>query len=200
MNIKQDYDANGINVANNIISKDADIFLYEVISRLSAIRRYNTRKFVSPQSVMEHSGSVVLISMVISDILNQKGIKNDTEKVMRLAILHDIDETISGDLPHDAKYKNGELSKNLRLSLNELTEYTTKNLLDLLNNSPQTSYYLSLFHEEKQKVTIEAKIVKIADFYDVIIYGLQEEQLGNSNMNDAIENAKNGIKGIISQI
>ncbi len=157
-------------------------FLDYTTDRLSSITRYSTKRAITTQSVMQHLGSVTLIAMVFSDYLNKIGIKNDTERVMRMAILHDADEIVSGDIPHSAKYQQGALSENLRESLNKLTDYTIRTTLQLLNNKEMFNTYYALYAEEKQRNTIEAKIVKLADFADVIIFCMQEKRLGNSTI------------------
>lgn len=164
-------------------------FLDYTTDRLSSITRYSTKRAITTQSVMQHLGSVTLIAMVFSDYLNRLGIKNDTERVMRMSIIHDADEIVSGDIPHPAKYQQGAISENLRSSLNKLADYTIRSTLQMLNNQEMFNSYYGLYVEEKQRSTIEAKIVKLADFADVIIFCMQEKRLGNSTISQIEEEA-----------
>jgi len=167
-----------------------DDFLQHTIGRMTAIQRYNTRQIIKPQNVMEHEGSVAFIAMVLSDYLNSKGIRNDTEKVLRIAITHDKDEVVSGDINFVAKYSHGQLSEDLRLSLDNLGEYVIKQLYGRINNKALSEKYYNLYKEEKKKTSVESKIVKMADWIDVIIYARQEQALGNKGMFDAEKNAR----------
>ncbi len=165
-------------------------FLDYTTDRLSSITRYSTKRAITTQSVMQHLGSVTLIAMIFSDYLNKIGMKNDTERVMRMAIIHDADEIVSGDIPHPAKYQQGAISENLRTSLNKLSDYTIRNTLQMLNNQEMFNSYYGLYAEEKQRTTIEAKIVKLADFADVIIFCIQEKRLGNSTISQIQDEAE----------
>ena len=176
-----------------------DFFTF-AIPRVSAIKRYNTRKFISPQSVLEHLGSVTLITMVLSDYFNSKGIPVNTEKALRIAITHDLDEVVSGDIPHDAKYQYGKNSEKLREALSYLTEQTIKAMYSRLNNKELEKKYLALYYEEKEKKTIEAKIVKLADFIDVMIYSSVELSLGNSTILPEKKNSTKRYQELLEKV
>src|SRR5215475_393387 len=61
-----------------------------------------------PESVADHSYSTCLVSMVLSDLLGLK-----TEKVLKMAILHDLAESIIGD------YMPGEIGKKSKYDLEQ---------------------------------------------------------------------------------
>jgi 5'-deoxynucleotidase YfbR-like HD superfamily hydrolase len=154
-------------------------FLDYSTNRLSSIIRYNTKSTIRKQTVMEHSGAVALIAMTFSDYFNRTGIKNDTERVMRIAILHDADEVVSGDIPHDAKYNQGKLSDELRAALDKLTDYTLDRMFHMMNNDHMYEKYRGLIKEEKERKTVESRIAKLADIAEAIIYCRNEEKIGN---------------------
>ena len=178
---------------NEEIQKELDNiksnFFDEITYRLSAIQRYNTRHFVHSESVLEHTGAVVLISTVISDYFNEIGIKNNTELVMKSAVFHDAPEVISGDLPHNAKYQHGKLSDDLRKSLTEFEDYTLSHLISKLPKEMMTKY-LKIYVEYKEKKSLESKIVKLGDFMSVILYSEREMGLGNNNIYIERDNSK----------
>ena len=177
-----------------------DNFLEYTIGRVAAIQRYNTKQIIKAQNVMEHEGSVTFIAMVISDYLNDKGIKNNTEKVLRIAITHDKDEVVSGDINFIAKYKHGQLSEDLRESLDKLGDYVIKQLYERINNKKLSSKYYELYKEEKERKSLESQIVKLADWIDVIIYARHEQALGNRGMSDAEKNARERFVMLFNQI
>ena len=175
-------------------------FLKYSITRVSSIKRYNTRKFISPQSVLEHLAGVTLISMVISDYFNQQGIKNNAERVLRMAITHDLDEVVSGDIPHDVKYKYGKESEKLRKALSFITDRTIKSMYEQLGDKKLIDSYISLYMEEKEKQTLEAKIVKLADFIDVMIYSTTELSLGNTTIIPEKENSTERYQELLHSV
>lgn len=174
-------------------------FLDYTLGRLTSIVRYNTAKFIKPQSLMQHLGSATLIAMLLSDYLNEVGIKNDTERVMRMTIIHDIDEVVSGDIPHEAKYEV-EFSKELREALSKLTDYTINSTLGMINNKKLENSYKGLFEDEKEKKSVEAKIVKLADFADVIIYARHEQKIGNKSMQAIEESGTRNFKEVLASV
>ncbi|MGI0141944.1 MAG: YfbR-like 5'-deoxynucleotidase [Candidatus Micrarchaeales archaeon] len=157
-------------------------FLEHTIQRTNSIQRYNTKQIIRQQNVMEHEGAVTLIAMVLSDHLNELGVKNNTERVLRIAVTHDNDEVVSGDVNFDAKYSHGKISKELRKSLDKLGDYVIQDLYKRLGNKKLTKMYYDLYREEKGKNSVEARIVKMADCIDVVIYARNEQALGNREM------------------
>lgn len=188
--------AKGTREFNRII----DNFLQYAIGRVSSIQRYNTRLIIKPQSVMEHEGSVGLIAMVLSDYLNQSGVKNDPEKVLRMAITHDNDESVSGDINFDAKYSHGELSQGLRESLNRLSDYVVRQLYDRIGDTALSNRYYQLYRDEKDKRSVESKIVKMADWIDVIVYARHEQQLGNKKMAEVEKTARSRYENMLGEV
>lgn len=176
-----------------------DFFQY-VIDRTSSITRYNTRKFINRQSVLEHEGAVATMAMVLSDYFNDIGIKNDGEKVMRMALLHDVDEVLSGDIPHNAKYQSGKEGERLRDALNLLNDKTVSHTFGLLKHEKLKASYMKLLAEEREKKSTEAMIVKIADFLDVVIYTNTEISMGNASLHTEHVNALKRAEELIEKI
>ena len=166
----------------DLLNRNVYGYLSYVTGRLSSIARYSTTKSITRQSVMEHIGNVAFISLVLSEYFNGRGMKNDTGKVVKLALIHDVSETISGDLPHDSKYSYGKISEGLRKQLGDLEEVTMAYSLGKLKDKRMSEALYSLFVEYNKRKTIESKIVKLADFYDVALYTHQEMNLGNKSV------------------
>lgn len=89
---------------------DLNPFSQHVI-QLKSVKRagwISTSRISSPESVADHSYSTCAISMVISDMLGL-----DTERVMKMSILHDLPESIIGDyLPGQVTRKQKRLEEN----------------------------------------------------------------------------------------
>jgi len=56
---------------------------------------------INPESVAEHSYSTAVISMILSDL---EGL--NTEKIIKMSLLHDLAESIIGDIIPDNIAKN----------------------------------------------------------------------------------------------
>ena len=54
------------------------------------------------ESVADHCYRVSLLSMILADVLTAQDVPLDVEKVMRIALLHEVAEARIGDLPFPA--------------------------------------------------------------------------------------------------
>ncbi len=184
----------------DLLSNDVYEYLSYVIGRLSSITRYSTRKFIIRQTVMEHIGDVAFISMVLSEYLNNQGVKNDSGKVLKLALIHDVPEAISGDLPHDSKYDYGKVSDGLRKQLIALERVTMNYSLSKLNDKKTSRSIYTLFEEYTARNTVESKIVKLADLYDVMLYTRQEMNMGNMSLLNEYNGTKREFKTLLKSV
>ena len=71
-----------------------------------------------PESVADHSYSAAVMAMVFSDLK-----KLDTKKILKMALLHDLSESITGDFTPE------EISKNNK---KEIEDQTMKEILSKL--------------------------------------------------------------------
>ena len=102
----------------------------------------------NPESVADHSYSMAVISMVISDLGNY-----NSEKIIKMVLLHDIAESKIGDYTPEqlSKEKKTELENN---TFNEII----KNLPDLIK-----SQYLQIWKEYQENTSLESKLVHQID-------------------------------------
>jgi putative hydrolases of HD superfamily len=83
------------------------IQFFQSVLQLKCVKRAGWISKVSvhnPESVADHTYSMCAIGMVLSDLLEL-----DTERVLKMAILHDLAESIIGD------YMPGEITKKRKL-------------------------------------------------------------------------------------
>jgi len=79
--------------------------LFQLTEELSSVHRFSTNFLVKPESVLEHTGSVVLFSILIAQELNREfEVDIDYEKLAKKSVLHDIEESKTGDIPRSTKY------------------------------------------------------------------------------------------------
>jgi putative hydrolase of HD superfamily len=144
---------------------------FKISSNLKKIPRkgWKTKLGISnPESVADHSFSMSIIAMVLADIQ-----KLDTKKVLKMSLLHDLAESIIGDMTPD------DISKNKKTTLE------MKTMKKILDNLPQnlSSDYLSIWNEYNENITKEANLVHEVDKFEMAIQAL-------SYANDGVDKEK----------
>lgn len=122
------------------------------------------------ESVADHSNRVVLICLIIADLIPEL---IDRERIFKMAVLHDLSETLLFDIDKQVANLFGyELKKEAEQSVEQ---YVLKNLPSELRK--QYIDLLSEFHEGK---TIESRIVKFSDKLETILQAIEYEKKGYS--------------------
>ncbi len=134
----------------------------------------------NPESVADHSYSMAVISMVISDLENY-----DSEKILKMVLLHDLAESKIGD------YTPEQLSNEKKNKLeNNAFDEIIKNLPDLIK-----SQYLQIWQEYQENTSPESKIVHQIDRLEMALQAKIYEKDGYSQekLNIFFESAKTDI-------
>ncbi|MCW3980468.1 MAG: HD domain-containing protein [Candidatus Bathyarchaeota archaeon] len=120
----------------------------------------------SPESVADHTFRCAFLGMCIGDVL-----KLDTEKLMKMLLLHDIQESITGDLDYFNK---------LELGMDNVDAAENKAILDLLSllPAPLEGNYLSVWKEFNNQESPEAVVAKDIDKLEMILQCLEYEREG----------------------
>ena len=117
------------------------------------------------ESVAEHTYSTAIISMIYSDLHEL-----DTEKIIKMALLHDLSESITGDLTPDKISKKSKYEKE---------NHAMKQILSNLPNDISESYYK--IWDEYQKVSSEeAKLVHEIDKLEMVFQAKYYYDKGHS--------------------
>ena len=156
------------------------------ILKMSDLNRYNNRTRLTNENIAEHSFYVAFAVMKLAKMFNiEDSIKS---KALEMAILHDIAEIETNDVPYPTKQKSSEL----KLLLEQLE-------LDFMReNYPQ---FYSLFKEFSIIGNTEACVlVKVADAISVLQYAKKEIALGNNTPDmldiyvDTVRRVDEGLK------
>lgn len=109
-------------------------------------------------SVAAHSFAVALLGYFLANQLKKDGIKVDPDKVLKMGLVHDIGETIVGDVGTFVKGMAGGVFK-------DIEEEGVQALVEDLNDSQEI---IDLVKEYNERKTLEARIVKAADNIDAL--------------------------------
>ena len=144
----------------------------------------------NPESVADHSYSTSIMSMVLSDL---EGI--NSEKIIRMALLHDLAESIIGDITPNSITKNEKIIKEniaMKQILKNLPNKIAKQYFEIWNEYQKNSSEESkLLHDiDKLEMALQAK------FYQN--KGISKEKL-ETFFNTAMKEIKNkNLRNILS--
>ena len=109
-------------------------------------------------SVAAHSFSTALLSYFLAKQLQKEGVKVDPEKVLKMGLVHDIGETIVGDVGTFVKGMAGGVFKGIE-------EEGVKALVEGLDCKDEI---IGLVGEYDKRQSLEARLVKVADNLDAL--------------------------------
>ena len=115
-----------------------------------------------PESVADHSYRVALLSMLLSD---QAGV--DTLKTMRMAVLHDLAEAVTGDLTPRQKMAGHEAAESRAF------RGLVAGLL-----AEQRRLYINIMDEYSAGETVEAALVHAADKLEMVLQAQEYREAG----------------------
>lgn len=158
---------------NNLACESVRIsnFLAELM-RLKAVPRMGwlLRGVRDVESVAAHSFGLAFIAMLLADRAQARGMQVDVERVLRMALLHDLTEARTGDLPATVKRYFDDAT------LHAADEQAATEMLSTLGVMGEN--YLALWREYEQRITLEARIVKAADKLDLLWQAREYEKGG----------------------
>lgn len=143
--------------------------IFEINYKMSALSRFSQTHLINEESVLEHTGFVCSMCYYIGTKLNEKGNSLDIGVLMCKAVVHDVDEIVTGDIPRPTKYYN----EGVRDALQEI-EHTNMQRIALEISSPRIYQDWSNAKEGR-----EGSIVALADclaivfkvHYEVVMFG-----------------------------
>jgi putative hydrolase of HD superfamily len=108
----------------------------------------------SPESVADHSYSMAIMSMLISDLENY-----NTEKILKMVLLHDLAESKIGDYTPD------------QISKEKKKELENKAFFEIVRNLPDSvrTQYLKIWQEYQENNSSESKIVHQIDRLEMVL-------------------------------
>ena len=141
----------------------------EVVGKLKNVKRSGWISHVGiedPESVADHSFRSAILAMCIGDLLNV-----DTEKLVKMLLLHDAQEALTGDYNIFAKKKIG---------MNEFKAQEKSAALKVLSVLPSElrKEYIDIWEEFEKQKTPEAILANDIDKIEMMIQALEYEKQG----------------------
>ncbi|PBO84939.1 MAG: phosphohydrolase [Thaumarchaeota archaeon] len=134
----------------------------------------------NPESVADHSYSMAMISMVISDLENY-----NSEKILKMVLLHDLAESKIGDFTPEQINKENKIQLE-NTAFNEIIEYLPESI---------KNEYLEIWNEYQENTSPESKIIHQIDKLEMALQAkiYQNEGYSNEKLESFFESAKIGI-------
>jgi len=146
----------------------------------------------NPESVADHSYSTAVMSMILSDI---EGL--DSEKIIKMALLHDLAESIIGDITPDHITKNEKISKE---------NHAIKQILKNLPNKIAEQYF-GIWNDYQKESSKEAILLHDIDKLEMAFQakfyqknGISKEKLKTFFDTAKIEIKDKNLRDILSNI
>jgi putative hydrolase of HD superfamily len=127
------------------------------------------------ESVASHSFGVSVTAMLLADELVKRGIELNTDKILRMALVHDWAEARVGDMPRTAtNYFGSEARKQAEMAA----------FADMIQGAGNSDLYRELFQQYEERESIESRLVKAADVIDLLVQVLALERSGARGLDE----------------
>jgi len=159
--------------------------LVGMATRLRYVDRFSTCRVIKKESVAEHSFYVAFYSLMIAwwcEAQHNLAPLNLTELITK-ALLHDIDEAATGDIPRFFKYSDASLKEHLDAVAAQGVAIIAKKLW----TDPGTIVEFGFNWREAKCETPEGRILEFADFLSVLSYAAEEIRSSNFTMREHLQ-------------
>jgi putative hydrolases of HD superfamily len=143
------------------------------------------------ESVAAHSYGVALTAMLLADECAARGVEVDAGRLLRIALLHDLQETRTGDMPRTvAQYYGAETRRAAERAAFD----------DVMRGAGErhAAAYAELHEDYESRASVEARLVKAADVVDLLTQALAFERAGARGLAEFWEGAEGrdfGLEG-----
>jgi putative hydrolase of HD superfamily len=144
------------------------------------VARFSVYKCHFREDVAQHSYLTAMYSMILADLEQRRGTKVDIEKLLRMALLHDVEEARTGDIHHPFKHQDPTFTTTIESRAMQWFSDLMRGLPDDLAHE-----YVGLRKAGGQPISTEAILVKAADKLEALLWAYEEYLLGNEHVRNA---------------
>jgi 5'-deoxynucleotidase YfbR-like HD superfamily hydrolase len=158
---------------------------------LDKVIRFSAKGRIKDQTVAEHLYHTSLYAMIMADLETQMGNKVDVERVLRSTLIHDLEESLTGDIIFDFKHSDEKVAEDIKNLGRKFFE-------DMVAHLPGnvSEKYTELWVNAKDENKIEGRIMHAADRFEALAYAMEEKEMGNKNFDIVIEKLVKELKNI----
>jgi len=145
------------------------------------VGRFSVYKCHFREDVAQHSYFTALYAMILADLERKKGAKIDIERLLRMALLHDAEESRTGDIHHPFKHQDASFAETLDARAFEWFG-------NMMGGLPPdlAGEYIHLRKAVRDVSSTEAKILKASDKIEALLWAYEEYLLGNVHVRKAL--------------
>ena len=165
---------------------------FAMLSRMKYINRWGLMRNNRNENIQEHSLQVAIIAHALALIRNKYfGGNIDADRAAVIAIFHDCDEILTGDMPTPVKYFNESILSAYR----EVGDAAKERLLSMLPEGLKPEYS-KLFYRSGNEDAGLWNIIKAADTICAYIKCLEEIAGGNTEFATAAKSTRKKLDSI----
>ena len=162
---------------------------YAYLNRMKYIRHWGLMHSTSPENDMEHAAQTALLAHGIALIARERYHRDiDPEHVLALALYHDAQEVVTGDLPTPVKYHSPELQS----AYHRMEKEAAERIVALAPEELREAY--RPYFTPSQNAAHQ--LVKAADRIAAYIKCVEERQAGNREFLSAEASILKSIQAI----
>ncbi|HEX9369834.1 MAG TPA: HD domain-containing protein [Roseiflexaceae bacterium] len=162
-------------IAHDLVTLYAQVATLKLLPRIGWLQRGVAR----PESVAEHTFGVATLALLVGD-----GVAGlDRGRLLAIALLHDMAETLLSDLPASARRLVGAARKH---------DAEHRALEELLARLPRRDEYVALWQEYARGGSREARLVKGLDRIEMLAQALAYERAGSRALAEFWADAEEG--------
>jgi len=129
------------------------------------------------ESVADHTFSTALLAMLLADLEIESGHRVNAERVVRMALFHDLSETLTFDISKGYLDYLGNRGKKIKT---EVEQAAWRHVLKGVTKNKLRSNYARLQAEFDAEQTLESRIVHAADRFDILLQVVEYAKRGYS--------------------
>jgi len=168
---------------------------FERTRQLSQIDRCSNDLHIKDYPVAEHSFYLALYAMIFADLENSRGSELNHEedydlvKIMRRSLLHDLEESETGDI----QFPFHNRSKAFKKKLDELRTTVVENVVFTELPEGIQKAYIQLWKTAKDD-TKEGRLIAAMDKFEVVMFAVVELRMGNEAFRGVYNSAMQILK------
>lgn len=160
------------------------------VHRLSHVNRYSSIPVIRKENVAEHTFWVAFYSLLIAKDIEktQLGARVvNFDRLLSRSLLHDIDESHTGDFLRTVKYATPEMKQALDKVSVKMVERLERELGTDIREAWSTA----------KDETLEGAIVEVADFACVVAYVSEEVTTGNKHLLKVLSEVRDYLERLV---